>query len=57
MAWHYDDDGYKRNRDGSFWNSDEADSAVENGDLRKLGNGCYWDPATGDEFWPDGEKK
>lgn len=57
MSW-FDDDGYKRDDFGNFWDHDEAERATNNGDLRHLANGPgYWDPATGNEYWDDGTKK
>lgn len=54
---YYDDDGYKRGNDGSFWDADEAEAAADNGDLKRLFDGSYWDPDTDEEYWSDGEKK
>ena len=57
MGWSWDEDGHKRDNNGSYWTKKEAENAVENGDLKRLSNGCFWNPRTGEEFWPDGTKK
>lgn len=56
MSWFWDDDGYKRDSDGSFWDKDEAERAADNGDVDRMSYG-YRDRDTGDEFWGDGSKK
>ena len=57
MGWFFDDDGYKRDSDGGFWDKEEAERAADNGDIRRLNNGSFWDPDSDDEYWPDGTKK
>ena len=57
MSWFWDDDGYKRDSDGSFWDEDEAERAADNGDIKRLFGGGYYDPDSKDEYWPDGTKK
>lgn len=57
MGWSWDEDGHKRDNNGSYWTKKEAENAAENGDLKRLSNGCFWNPRTGEEFWPDGTKK
>lgn len=57
MSWFFDDDGYKRDSDGGFWDREEAERAADNGDVRRLNNCNFWDPDSGDEYWSDGTKK
>lgn len=57
MSWFWDDDGYRRNEDGDYYDAEEAQRAADNGYLKTLTNGCFWNPDTGEEFWSDGEKK
>lgn len=47
---------YKTDEDG-FYTRDEAERAVENGDLQRLSNGNLYDRDNGQEYWPDGTKK
>ena len=56
MSWFWDDDGYKRDSDGSFWDKDEAERAADNGDVDRMSYG-YRDRDTGDEFWGNKKKK
>lgn len=56
-TWHWDEDGHKKDDDGNFWTKEEAEKAVDDGDLVRLSNGCLWNKQTGEEFWPDGTKK
>ncbi|MBR2704397.1 MAG: hypothetical protein IKE91_02910 [Clostridia bacterium] len=54
MSWN--EDHYQFDDDGNF-EPGEIDSAIENGDVTTLSNGCLWDRETGAEYWPDGQKK
>lgn len=53
----YNDDHYKKEPDGDYQSQKEIERAYGNKHLEKLSNGCYYDPQTGEEYWPDGTKK
>lgn len=55
MSWN--DNHYYKEENGDFRSQAEAEKAADNGDLRRLSNGCYYDTETGEEYWPDGTKK
>ncbi len=55
MSWI--NDHYLIDDDGNFENDEEIQEAVDNGDLKELSDGSYWDPETDTEYWWDGEKK
>lgn len=56
MSWNKDH--YKFDKDDNFFNKEEFETAVNNGDVEKLSNSdCYWDKKTGEEYWSDGTKK
>ena len=55
MSWLKDH--YLFDDDGNFESEEEAKSARDNGDIVELCSGCLWDKESGDEYWPDGEKK
>ena len=51
----YNSEHYRMNANG-FESQEELERALDNGDLEEIDNG-YWDRQTGEEYWPDGEKK
>lgn len=56
--YHTDEKGYTKDKHENYKDSSEVDRAVENGDLKRYGNGKYaYDPNTGDEYWADGTKR
>lgn len=47
MGKYTDDKGYDRyDYDDGYYNKEEADRAVENGDAKRLFDGRIWDPDT-----------
>lgn len=53
MSWNKDH--YQFDDEGNF-EPGELDRAIENGDVKPLSNGRFWDSEDDEEYWPDGEK-
>ena len=55
MGWN--DNHYRKEKNGDYYDQDEIEKAYGDGNLEKLSNGRYWDKETKEEYWKDGTKK